>query len=156
MPINSPLFTFFFFNDPPTSEIYTLSLHDALPISDAPRRCHVRARFGAPRAAGRAGRLRGAVARHHHGRLPRAGRGCGGCRGDRGRGGHRRAASARGPRGPTARGPQRGARVRRTAPRRLGLALAEVSSRLAPATTLAQVQARWSDTVGAAIAAEAE
>src|SRR5207249_7385208 len=34
--INSPLFTFFlffFFNDPPTTEIYTLSLHDALPIS---------------------------------------------------------------------------------------------------------------------------
>src|SRR5690554_525088 len=25
--------TFFFFNDPPTPEIYTLSLHDALPIS---------------------------------------------------------------------------------------------------------------------------
>jgi predicted nucleic acid-binding Zn ribbon protein len=46
--------------------------------------------------------------------------------------------------------------VRRTAPRRLGLALAEVSERLAPATTLAQVQARWPDTVDAAIAAEAE
>src|SRR5439155_25651356 len=26
-------FSFFFFNDPPTTEIYTLSLHDALPIS---------------------------------------------------------------------------------------------------------------------------
>src|SRR5438105_9265805 len=26
---------FFFFNDPPTTEIYTLSLHDALPISIA-------------------------------------------------------------------------------------------------------------------------
>src|SRR5688572_32349872 len=26
------LFLFFFFNDPPTTEIYTLSLHDALPI----------------------------------------------------------------------------------------------------------------------------
>src|SRR5438876_9690664 len=25
-------FTFFFFNDPATTEIYTLSLHDALPI----------------------------------------------------------------------------------------------------------------------------
>src|SRR5947199_2667917 len=25
-------FLFFFFNDPPTTEIYTLSLHDALPI----------------------------------------------------------------------------------------------------------------------------
>src|SRR5206468_11595441 len=31
-PINSCLF-FFFFNDPATTEIYTLSLHDALPIS---------------------------------------------------------------------------------------------------------------------------
>src|SRR5687768_17882734 len=28
-----PIFTFFFFNDPATTEIYTLSLHDALPIS---------------------------------------------------------------------------------------------------------------------------
>ena len=46
--------------------------------------------------------------------------------------------------------------MRRTTPRRLGLALAEVSERLAPATTLAQVQARWPETVGAAIAAEAE
>src|SRR5438132_13300697 len=27
------LFIFFFFNDPATTEIYTLSLHDALPIS---------------------------------------------------------------------------------------------------------------------------
>src|SRR5260370_39280196 len=26
-------FSFFFFNDPPTTEIYTLPLHDALPIS---------------------------------------------------------------------------------------------------------------------------
>src|SRR5690349_23281286 len=29
----SPLFFFFFFNDTATTEIYTLSLHDALPIS---------------------------------------------------------------------------------------------------------------------------
>src|SRR5439155_20064470 len=28
-----PSYTVFFFNDPPTPEIYTLSLHDALPIS---------------------------------------------------------------------------------------------------------------------------
>src|SRR5215208_8130473 len=28
----------FFFNDTATTEIYTLSLHDALPISNAPRR----------------------------------------------------------------------------------------------------------------------
>src|SRR2546427_4131930 len=31
---SSSLFTFFFFNDTATTEIYTLSLHDALPISD--------------------------------------------------------------------------------------------------------------------------
>src|SRR2546430_11169687 len=36
------LFTFFFFNDTATTEIYTLSLHDALPIS------HGAARSGAP------------------------------------------------------------------------------------------------------------
>src|SRR5256885_15329740 len=33
----SPFFFFFFFNDTATTEIYTLSLHDALPI------CHPRA-----------------------------------------------------------------------------------------------------------------
>src|SRR2546427_10903803 len=31
---SSPFFFFFFFNDTATTEIYTLSLHDALPISD--------------------------------------------------------------------------------------------------------------------------
>src|SRR5256885_16268103 len=31
-----PSFLFFFFNDTATTEIYTLSLHDALPISLAP------------------------------------------------------------------------------------------------------------------------
>src|SRR5437870_4989389 len=31
--LNSSLFTSFFLNDTPTTEIYTLSLHDALPIS---------------------------------------------------------------------------------------------------------------------------
>src|SRR5436309_13068869 len=30
------LFPFFFFNDTATTEIYTLSLHDALPIQSAP------------------------------------------------------------------------------------------------------------------------
>src|SRR5438309_5211326 len=30
------LLLFFFFNDPATTEIYTLSLHDALPISSKP------------------------------------------------------------------------------------------------------------------------
>src|SRR2546429_5263896 len=37
---------FFFFNDTATTEIYTLSLHDALPISStAPRRPSTRARI---------------------------------------------------------------------------------------------------------------
>src|SRR2546430_7173454 len=35
IPINSTYF-FFFFNDTATTEIYTLSLHDALPIWDRP------------------------------------------------------------------------------------------------------------------------
>src|SRR5437016_12816053 len=39
-------FLFFFFNDTATTEIYTLSLHDALPICADPRR---RARLRAPR-----------------------------------------------------------------------------------------------------------
>src|SRR6266496_6000932 len=43
----SRLSMFFFFNDPATTEIYTLSLHDALPISPA----HSRARRGCARAA---------------------------------------------------------------------------------------------------------
>src|SRR2546430_14953498 len=34
---------FFFFNDTATTEIYTLSLHDALPISPASKRCSGRA-----------------------------------------------------------------------------------------------------------------
>src|SRR5687768_18526739 len=46
------LLFFFFFNDPATTEIYTLSLHDALPICD------------------RAGRARGR--RHVRGVVPRA------------------------------------------------------------------------------------
>src|SRR2546430_13519949 len=33
-----PILFFFFFNDTATTEIYTLSLHDALPISRAPYR----------------------------------------------------------------------------------------------------------------------
>src|SRR3712207_7080141 len=41
------MFSLFFFNDTATTEIYTLSLHDALPISSPPSR---------PRAGGPAGR----------------------------------------------------------------------------------------------------
>src|SRR2546428_8983677 len=39
--------SFFFFNDTATTEIYTLSLHDALPICRSTRRC---ARPSAPRS----------------------------------------------------------------------------------------------------------
>src|SRR2546422_8304100 len=67
-------FLFFFFNDTATTEIYTLSLHDALPISESGRQ--------APPALGgdRAGRdhpLRRAGAPHHlgDGPEPRAHRG---------------------------------------------------------------------------------
>src|SRR3712207_9158144 len=35
----SYFFVFFFFNDTATTEIYTLSLHDALPILSGQRRC---------------------------------------------------------------------------------------------------------------------
>src|SRR5688572_31103340 len=62
-----PFFYFFFFNDTATTEIYTLSLHDALPICGAlehvalvlqqlagalQRRCHDRAHLGVDRVAG--------------------------------------------------------------------------------------------------------
>src|SRR5690606_41853489 len=36
---SSYVYSFFFFNDTATTEIYTLSLHDALPISDKGTRC---------------------------------------------------------------------------------------------------------------------
>src|SRR2546422_8262890 len=59
----SPYITFFFFfNDTATTEIYTLSLHDALPICDGP--CWDQAATGDPR--GRSGR-----SRHRHQRQDR-------------------------------------------------------------------------------------
>src|SRR5256885_14760959 len=63
---------FFFFNDTATTEIYTLSLHDALPISraaappDGGRRLR-----GHLRPRSRAGRARGRGARHDGPSLPR-------------------------------------------------------------------------------------
>src|SRR2546430_12385409 len=36
LPTRQPIHSFFFFNDTATTEIYTLSLHDALPISSRP------------------------------------------------------------------------------------------------------------------------
>src|SRR5712664_4681400 len=44
----SSVFLFFFFNDTATTEIYTLSLHDALPISQFEQ--HIRAVAGWPLA----------------------------------------------------------------------------------------------------------
>src|SRR5690606_41878239 len=44
-------FVFFFFNDPATPEIYTLSLHDALPISARRRPANPSRRRRAPSAA---------------------------------------------------------------------------------------------------------
>src|SRR5215813_15299521 len=50
-------FLFFFFNDTATTEIYTLSLHDALPISGAGRSSR-RPRRGAPSPGRRGGTAR--------------------------------------------------------------------------------------------------
>src|SRR2546430_3182781 len=54
------LYLFFFFNDTATTEIYTLSLHDALPISLSP------GLSAAVRAARVHGDRRGAERRNHH------------------------------------------------------------------------------------------
>src|SRR5438128_11266185 len=62
--------SFFFFTDPPTTEIYTLSLHDALPISPADER-RAAARL-APAPADDAARH----PRHRRGRLPGRPRRC--------------------------------------------------------------------------------
>src|SRR2546422_2163379 len=72
MRVNSSFF-FFFFNDTATTEIYTLSLHDALPISSGGRSCRrcSKARAGVWRCtAGRAarGRSRATSSRSHAGR----------------------------------------------------------------------------------------
>src|SRR6478752_10338572 len=47
------VFPSFFFNDTATTEIYTLSLHDALPISSCGRRSGWRRARGSPRPGGR-------------------------------------------------------------------------------------------------------
>src|SRR2546427_11809381 len=45
----STIFFFFFFNDTATTEIYTLSLHDALPISCGETTCKMRLRMAPER-----------------------------------------------------------------------------------------------------------
>src|SRR3712207_6974593 len=49
--------SFFFFNDTATTEIYTLSLHDALPICRRSRPCDVSGSSALPRGFGHSGRL---------------------------------------------------------------------------------------------------
>src|SRR5437763_6842384 len=61
-----PVFVlFFFFNDTATTEIYTLSLHDALPISrrHRPRPCGRGGRADDVRSRGRRPRVRAGAAR---------------------------------------------------------------------------------------------
>src|SRR2546430_12254339 len=53
MVIPSAVLGFFFFNDTATTEIYTLSLHDALPISGLVERREVRQRHSAGRGGQR-------------------------------------------------------------------------------------------------------
>src|SRR5256886_17419690 len=82
-------FAFFFFNDTATTEIYTLSLHDALPISLQlfARPAHLDPRLRGARAVRRAGH-QGAGGRHSADSARRHGAayepGAGGDRPDRG------------------------------------------------------------------------
>src|SRR3712207_8629557 len=66
---------FFFFNDTATTEIYTLSLHDALPISDlaALRRCELAERIARAHAHGRVGEVDVAPAQRDELSLAQAG-----------------------------------------------------------------------------------
>src|SRR2546428_13171500 len=70
MILQSLFFFFFFFNDTATTEIYTLSLHDALPISR--RRCSQRTRATRGRWLSRQRRYF-SWAPSWHGRAPNAG-----------------------------------------------------------------------------------
>src|SRR6266581_8883937 len=56
--LSSCIFFFFFFNDTATTEIYTLSLHDALPIRSGPRGSRPPAPSSAKSKPRRASRLR--------------------------------------------------------------------------------------------------
>src|SRR5258708_38347112 len=53
MYLHSMVHSFFFFNDTATTEIYTLSLHDALPISQTGRLGFVECKIGCERNARR-------------------------------------------------------------------------------------------------------
>src|SRR2546430_7691481 len=95
---------FFFFNDTATTEIYTLSLHDALPIS---RPAHTRCRRAAgvsPAARARGAARRSALDAETRGRRP-GGAARGHCRGT----GHRVAAGVPVPPGTRHGAPEAGA-----------------------------------------------
>src|SRR3712207_7006673 len=72
---------FFFFNDTATTEIYTLSLHDALPIWHSPRPDAAFRGHGRPEEDKRHLRARSRLERDSHPRryieIERAERGCG-------------------------------------------------------------------------------
>src|SRR2546422_10641081 len=51
MPFTTLIFFVFFFNDTATTEIYTLSLHDALPICRTQRRLPCHSAFRIPHSA---------------------------------------------------------------------------------------------------------
>src|SRR2546422_11657674 len=61
----SLLFFFFFFNDTATTEIYTLSLHDALPISSGFARAGAATSWGRPRPNCGSGRGRSPRSEEH-------------------------------------------------------------------------------------------
>src|SRR2546427_8245070 len=100
----------FFFNDTATTEIYTLSLHDALPIFPRPRE-PVPGREGAParRSGARRGPARGAGPRRRGDR--RRARRLAGARGSRGDRARPLLPARRGRRAPAARDGTRAARV---------------------------------------------
>src|ERR1043166_5460320 len=60
----------FFFNDTATTEIYTLSLHDALPISSCWRRCPARSRSARSTRSATARRFSPARSEEHPSELP--------------------------------------------------------------------------------------
>src|SRR5215471_20279445 len=101
-PINVAfLMSFFFFNDTATTEIYTLSLHDALPISHRARIMPQQPRAGEPPRASMAGlRHRGRRGAHERqrrvARLKTAGGAAGGRLRETGRAGDRVRAGSRG------------------------------------------------------------
>src|SRR5258707_1866406 len=68
------MYSIFFFNDTATTEIYTLSLHDALPILHAPGGQFVRVAAGLGLGMGKGGSVAAQHRRRQQGRHRAAGR----------------------------------------------------------------------------------